>query len=80
MSIVRPIAILLLATSLSVSALAQGLPKADNPGEVGFSAQRLKRLSAAFQADIDKSAIPGAVVLIARDGKVAFLEIGRAHV
>ena len=74
MNIVRPFAILLLATSLSVSALAQGLPKANSPDEVGFSAQRLKRLSASFQSDIDKDAIPGAVVLIARDGKVAFLE------
>jgi CubicO group peptidase (beta-lactamase class C family) len=67
------VAVLVLATSLSASALAQGLPKVD-PDQVGFSAQRLKRLSGAFQSDVDKGAIPGAVILIARDGKVAFFE------
>ena len=39
-----------------------------------ISTQRLKRLGAAFQSDVDKGVIPGAVVLIARDGKVAFFD------
>jgi CubicO group peptidase (beta-lactamase class C family) len=55
-------------------ALAQGLPQASQPEEVGFSSQRLTRLTAAFQAEVDKGAIPGAVVLIARKGKVAYFE------
>src|SRR5258708_2582674 len=70
----RLIGILLIATSLSFSALADGLPQAGQPGALGFSAERLKRLGSAFQADIDKGAIPGAVVLIARNGKVAYFE------
>ena len=62
------------ATFISFSALAQGLPKASQPEEVGFSSQRLTRLTAAFQSEVDKGAIPGAVVLIARKGKVAYFE------
>src|SRR6266853_827984 len=68
------IGILLVATSLSFSALAERLPAAGQPEALGFSAERLKRLGNAFQADIDKGAIPGAVVLIARNGKVAYFE------
>jgi CubicO group peptidase (beta-lactamase class C family) len=63
-----------LATCFAFSALAQGLPKASQPEDVGFSSERLKRLTSAFQADVDKGAIPGAVVLIARSGKVAYFE------
>jgi CubicO group peptidase (beta-lactamase class C family) len=61
-------------TCIAFSALAQGLPKASHPEDVGFSSERLKRLTSAFQTDVDKGAIPGAVVLIARNGKVAYLE------
>jgi CubicO group peptidase (beta-lactamase class C family) len=61
-------------TCIAFSAFAQGLPKASQPEDVGFSSERLKRLADTFQADVDKGAIPGAVVLIARNGKVAYLE------
>ena len=63
-----------LATCIAFSALAQGLPQASKPEEVGLSSERLKRVTAAFQADVDKGAIAGAVVLIARDGKLAYSE------
>jgi hypothetical protein len=53
MNFTKFIGFLLLATSLSFSALAQSLPKVGKPDEVGFSAQRLKRLSDAFQSDVD---------------------------
>jgi len=62
------------ATCFAFSALAQGLPKASQPEEVGFSTERLNRVAKIFQADVDKGLIPGAVVLIARNGKVAYLE------
>ena len=61
-------------TCFAFSALAQGLPKASQPEEVGFSTERLNRVAKIFQADVDKGLIPGAVVLIARNGKVAYLE------
>lgn len=65
---------LLIDACVALSVLAQGLPRADQPETVGFSTARLQRLTAAIQADIDKGAIPGAVILLARKGKVAYFE------
>jgi CubicO group peptidase (beta-lactamase class C family) len=70
----RILCVCAIAAFVSFSALAQGLPPAGRPEEVGFSSQRLIRLTDAFQAEVDKGAIPGAVVLIARQGKVAYCE------
>jgi CubicO group peptidase (beta-lactamase class C family) len=70
----RVVGTALLATWIAGPALAQGLPKASKPEDVGFSSARLERLTSAFQADIDKGVIPGAVVLIARSGKIAYLD------
>jgi CubicO group peptidase (beta-lactamase class C family) len=67
-------AAVIVATCFSFSALAQGLPKVSQSEEVGFSSERLNRISKIYQADVDKGLIPGAVVLIARNGKVAYLE------
>jgi len=53
---------------------AQGLPLTKNPEEVGLSSERLKRISAWLKADVEKGVIPGAVTLIARDGKIAYFE------
>ena len=44
------------------------------PDSVGISGARLKALSAAVQAKVDKREIPGAVVLVARRDKVAYFE------
>jgi CubicO group peptidase (beta-lactamase class C family) len=44
------------------------------PEELGLSAPRLARLSAALRADIDKGRIPGAVVLIARNGRIGHFD------
>jgi CubicO group peptidase (beta-lactamase class C family) len=59
-------------TSIALSAFAQGLPAASKPEEVGFSSERLSRIRTAFQTDVDKGVIPGAVILIARRHKVAY--------
>src|SRR5437868_6386390 len=53
---------------------ALGLPKTDRPKEVGLSAKRLVRLSATFREDVERNMIPGAVVLVARRGHVAYAE------
>ena len=45
-----------------------GLPKSDRPEDVGFSTERLKRITEAFRKAVDSGDIPGAVVLIARQG------------
>jgi CubicO group peptidase (beta-lactamase class C family) len=68
----RVICMSAIATCVAFSALGQGLPKANKPEDVGFSSERLKRVTDAFQSEVDKGAIPGAVVLIARNGKIAY--------
>jgi CubicO group peptidase (beta-lactamase class C family) len=50
-----------------------GLPVA-KPEDVGMSSQRLERLGVVLQADIEQGKIPGAVVLVARRGKIAYFE------
>ncbi len=55
-------------------ALAQSLPMAAKPEEVGFSSKRLETTRAAYKADVDSKRIPGAVLLIARNGKIAFYD------
>src|SRR5688572_5117347 len=50
-----------------------GLPTA-KPEEVGLSTERLARISQTLRADVDQGRIAGAVVLVARKGKVAYYE------
>ena len=52
---------------------AQALPSA-RPEQVGLSSDRLNRITATLKADADKGVIPGAVVLVARHGKIALFE------
>lgn len=62
-----------LAALLSVPVFAQ-LPKASKPDDAGISAQRLERMRAKLKADVEAKKIPGAVVIIARNGKMAAAE------
>src|ERR1700751_5046123 len=62
----------------STAALAQGptqdpLPRA-KPEELGFSSERLARIGTTLNADIAAGRIPGAVIAIARHGKLAMFE------
>ena len=50
---------------------AQALPTA-RPDQLGFSAERLDRIGQWVEAEIAARRIPGAVVLIARNGRVAY--------
>ncbi|HXX08039.1 MAG TPA: serine hydrolase domain-containing protein [Pseudolabrys sp.] len=54
--------------------MASDLPRANKPEDVGLSSARLKRLTDTLRMDIDKAVAPGAVLLIARRGKIACLE------
>ncbi|HEV8262998.1 MAG TPA: serine hydrolase domain-containing protein, partial [Burkholderiales bacterium] len=47
------------------------LPEA-KPEDVGLSSQRLARLDAAMQRAVDSGELPGVVILIARDGRLAY--------
>ncbi|HEX7970030.1 MAG TPA: serine hydrolase domain-containing protein [Stellaceae bacterium] len=74
MKIYRRIIVLAAAwLTLTPLALAQGLPTA-KPDELGFSSERLGRIGEMLRGNIDKGEIPGAVLLIARHGKVAYFE------
>ncbi len=68
----------LLATCLYVCGVSlvwgQGLPKVKRPEDVGLSSERLARMTVLFQTDIDRRAIAGVVLLVAREGKVAYFE------
>ncbi len=55
-----------------ISSLAQDLPKLSRPEEAGFSSERLNRLTQFFQGEVDKGAIPGAVLLVSRNGKIVY--------
>ncbi|MGD2140672.1 MAG: serine hydrolase domain-containing protein [Burkholderiales bacterium] len=50
-------------------AVAQPLPQAA-PEEVGMSSARLERLDAALNAAIESGELPGAVIMVAREGKL----------
>ncbi len=63
-----------LSLLLTAVAAAHPLPRADSPEAVGLSSKRLQRLTDAFAADVKDGSIPGAVVLVLRHGKVAYLQ------
>jgi len=58
---------------LSATALAQPLPTAA-PESVGFSSQRLQNIDAFFASEIERKRVPGAVVAIARNGKLIYFK------
>ena len=57
---------------LSLCALAQDVTKLSKPEEAGFSSERLGRVTQFFQSEVDKGALPGAVLVVARNGKVVY--------
>jgi CubicO group peptidase (beta-lactamase class C family) len=56
-----------------LAAFAQGLPTG-SPESVGLSSQRLERIGAIVQRDIDENHLSGAVTLVARKGCVAWFK------
>jgi CubicO group peptidase (beta-lactamase class C family) len=52
---------------------SKGLPTAD-PAALGFSPERFVRLGRALDDDIKMGRLPGAVVLVTRNGKVGYFE------
>jgi len=67
----RSLAALFALLLFPVSSWAQSLGYA-NPEDVGFSRERLDRITDTINADITKGLIPGATLLIARNGKIAY--------
>ncbi len=69
----RIFAAALLLVALAQAGPAQTLQRA-RPESVGLSSERLKRLSEALGAYVRDGKLPGGVALVARRGKVAYLE------
>lgn len=67
----RLLALPLLLSLQAVAAAAQALPAAP-PTTLGFAAGRLERITPVVQAAIDSGRMYGAVVLVARRGRVAY--------
>jgi CubicO group peptidase (beta-lactamase class C family) len=70
----------IIAIGVTVAALAAAslgaaveLPRA-TPESVGMSSQRLARIGAALRSDIDNGRMPGAVIAVARRGKLVYYE------
>lgn len=77
------VAMLLLSAGCAVvPALQQGagaqaelvLPRAATPESVGLSSAQLAKLAQVTREHVETGLVPGAVILIARQGKVAYLE------
>jgi CubicO group peptidase (beta-lactamase class C family) len=66
-------AALFLGLIIPLGALADPLPTTP-PEAVGLSPKRLEAITTTLKADIAKGDIPGAVLMIARSGKVAYFE------
>ena len=67
----RQILLVALSAVFVTGAFAASLPLAPRPEEVGISSQRLDRVRRQIKADVESKKIPGAVLLIARNGKIA---------
>ncbi len=74
----RTLAVLMVASAvllpLGIIRAAEPLPRATKPEDVGLSTERLERLGRVAQGHVDSGLLPGAVMLIARNGKIAYFK------
>lgn len=66
------VALVLVPLAIGSSIHAQSLPRV-KPEEVGFSSERLQRLTDTLNAYVKENKLAGGVALVARRGKVAYL-------
>jgi len=69
----KTIAACLILGFFAVTAAADPLPRA-RPESVGLSSERLERIAQVLRADIERGRLPGAVIAIARRGRLAYYE------
>jgi CubicO group peptidase (beta-lactamase class C family) len=65
-------AAVLAAVAAAQNGGGQGLPRA-TPAQVGLAAPALERIAPALQAYVDSTKLPGALAVVARHGKVAYV-------
>jgi len=73
--VVAMLVLSLIAGAMQVEAQQMPLPMAAKPEDVGLSSTQLKRIEAATKQHIDEGLMPGAVMLVARHGKLAWLSV-----
>ena len=59
---------------LSAAVIAQPLPTA-TPESVGMSKQRLDKITSTFNQEVAEGRLPGAVVMVARNGKLVYSQV-----
>jgi len=69
----RALVVAFVALLTVTPAVAAELPAA-KAEQVGLSTERLDRITQVLRADVERGRIPGAVVLVARKGRVAYLQ------
>lgn len=67
----RQILLAVIGLSTAVNAIAQALPSA-KPESVGMSTERLAKIGAVLQQEVQDKKLPGAVVMVARKGKLVY--------
>ena len=67
----RQILLAVLGLTTAVNAIAQALPSA-KPESVGMSTERLAKIGAVLQQEVQDKKLPGAVVMVARKGKLVY--------
>lgn len=72
MRLVLPVLIALASAPVAHAQIGQ--VRSSSPHELGFSRERLARIGAVLGAEIEHHRIPGAVVLVARKGRIAYFE------
>ncbi|HLX82011.1 MAG TPA: serine hydrolase domain-containing protein [Burkholderiales bacterium] len=72
--ILRSASFAAISFAIALGGCATGLRQAASPEAAGLSSERIKELSVAFQNGVDRKEIPGAVILIARHGKIGYFE------
>ena len=66
--------LMLSACSTNSSNIAPGGERAQRPEDAGFSTERLQKLTARMREGVTKGEYPGAVLIIGRQGKIAYQE------
>ncbi len=66
--------IIVVCAVMTAAAPAISKEQLTRPDALGFSADRLQRIGAVMNQEVAKGSFPGAVVLVARNGKVAYFD------
>jgi CubicO group peptidase (beta-lactamase class C family) len=66
--------VIVFAFCVPAAALAEALAMSNDPESLGFSTARLTRIASWYQARVEAGDVSGAVVAIAREGQLAYLQ------